>query len=93
MLNPQTGEELSGNDIEGVLAFKRPWPSLTRTIYGDHKRYLDVYLRPYQASFVVHGAVSLLFSCCFVLDFPLTFRAQRYRRGRFDVDGFVDPRT
>lgn len=48
VLNAQSGEELSGNDVEGVLAFKRPWPSLTRTVYGDHQRYLDVYLRPYK---------------------------------------------
>lgn len=48
MLNAQTGEEVLGNDVEGVLAFKRPWPSLARTVYGDHKRYLDVYLNPYK---------------------------------------------
>ncbi|CAN0468853.1 unnamed protein product, partial [Scytosiphon promiscuus] len=24
------------------------WPSLARTVYGDHKRYLDVYLNPYK---------------------------------------------
>lgn len=48
VLNAQTGEEVLGNDVEGVLAFKRPWPSLARTVYGDHKRYLDVYLNPYK---------------------------------------------
>lgn len=48
VLNAQTGEELAGNDVEGVLVFKRPWPSLARTVYGDHKRYLDVYLNPYK---------------------------------------------
>lgn len=48
VLNAQTGEEVVGNDVEGVLAFKRPWPSLARTVYGDHKRYLDVYLNPYK---------------------------------------------
>ncbi|CAM9250579.1 unnamed protein product [Ectocarpus fasciculatus] len=48
VLNAQTGEEVTGNDVEGVLAFKRPWPSLARTVYGDHKRYMDVYLNPYK---------------------------------------------
>ena len=48
VLNAQTGEEVVGNDVEGVLAFKRPWPSLARTVYGDHQRYLDVYLNPYK---------------------------------------------
>ncbi|CAN0364255.1 unnamed protein product, partial [Discosporangium mesarthrocarpum] len=47
VLNPQTGEEMKGNGVEGVLCFKQPWPSLARTVQGDHNRYLDVYLRPY----------------------------------------------
>eukprot|EP00003_Mantamonas_plastica_P021542 TRINITY_DN3501_c0_g1_i1.p2 TRINITY_DN3501_c0_g1~~TRINITY_DN3501_c0_g1_i1.p2 ORF type:complete len:191 (-),score=69.25 TRINITY_DN3501_c0_g1_i1:23-595(-) len=25
----------------------RPWPSIARTVFGDHQRYLDVYMRPY----------------------------------------------
>ncbi|KAJ1949969.1 acetyl-coenzyme A synthetase 2, partial [Linderina pennispora] len=47
ILDPQTGEELEGNDVSGVLAIKRPWPSMARTIAGDHKRFLETYLRPY----------------------------------------------
>ncbi|SJL19049.1 uncharacterized protein ARMOST_22656 [Armillaria ostoyae] len=31
------GKELEGNDVEGVLALSIPWPSIARTIYGDHK--------------------------------------------------------
>lgn len=50
VLNAQTGEEVTGTEVEGVLAFRRPWPSLARTVHGDHQRYLDVYLRPYKAS-------------------------------------------
>lgn len=50
VLNAQTGEEVVGNNVEGVLAFKRPWPSLARTVYGDHQRYLDVYLNPYKVN-------------------------------------------
>ena len=48
MLDAQTGAEVEGNNVEGVLAFKRAWPSIARTVYGDHKRYLDVYLNPYK---------------------------------------------
>lgn len=48
VLDPQTGAEITGNNVEGVLAFKRAWPSIARTVYGDHKRYLDVYLNPYK---------------------------------------------
>ncbi|KAF5320426.1 hypothetical protein D9611_010815 [Ephemerocybe angulata] len=51
LLNPTTGEELHGNNVEGVLALKTPWPSIARTIYQDHNRYLDTYMRPYPGYF------------------------------------------
>ncbi len=41
------GNELRGNSVEGNLCIKYPWPSMIRTIYGDHERcrqtYFDVY--------------------------------------------------
>ncbi|KAK0519959.1 acetyl-coenzyme A synthetase 2 [Tilletia horrida] len=48
ILDPQSGKELEGNDVEGVLAIKRPWPSMARTIFNDHTRFLDVYLNAYK---------------------------------------------
>ena len=47
ILNPATGAELSGNDVEGVLCLKKPWPGIARTVHGDHDRYLNVYMKPY----------------------------------------------
>ncbi|KAJ1818919.1 acetyl-coenzyme A synthetase 2 [Coemansia sp. RSA 2675] len=47
ILDPTTGAELEGNDVSGVLAIKRSWPSMARTIAGDHKRFLETYLSPY----------------------------------------------
>lgn len=47
VLDPATGQELEGNGVEGVLAIKHPWPSLARTVYGNHDRYLKVYMQPY----------------------------------------------
>jgi acetyl-CoA synthetase len=41
----QTGKEIEGNDVEGVLAIKQPWPGVTRTCLGDHERYLNVYMK------------------------------------------------
>jgi acyl-coenzyme A synthetase/AMP-(fatty) acid ligase len=38
LLDPTSGKVVEGNDVEGVLAIKRPWPSMARTVYGDHKR-------------------------------------------------------
>ena len=47
VLDSQTGKEIEGNDVEGVLAIKQPWPGVTRTCLGDHERYLNVYMKPY----------------------------------------------
>ena len=49
--DPTTGKELEGNNVEGVLVFKAPWPSIARTVYQDHQRYLDTYMRPYPGVF------------------------------------------
>ncbi|KAH7040149.1 uncharacterized protein B0I36DRAFT_310042 [Microdochium trichocladiopsis] len=48
IVDPVSGVELKGNDVEGVLAFKQPWPSMARTVYGAHKRYMDTYLNVYK---------------------------------------------
>ncbi|TLX54954.1 acetate--CoA ligase [Stutzerimonas nosocomialis] len=31
----------------GVLAIRASWPSQTRTLYGDHKRHVETYFKPY----------------------------------------------
>ena len=41
------GKEISSKDGEGILAIKYPWPSIARTIYGDHDRYKNVYFSAY----------------------------------------------
>jgi acyl-coenzyme A synthetase/AMP-(fatty) acid ligase len=38
--------------VEGVLAFKQPWPSMARTVWGAHKRYMDTYLNVYKGYYV-----------------------------------------
>ncbi|KAK3698924.1 acetyl-coenzyme A synthetase 2 [Vermiconidia calcicola] len=48
IIDPVSGEEIHGNDVEGVLAFKQPWPSMARTVWGTHKRYMDTYLNVYK---------------------------------------------
>ena len=39
----EKGNEILGNSVEGRLCIKYPWPSIARTIYGDHKRFKDTY--------------------------------------------------
>ncbi|KAI9300151.1 acetyl-coenzyme A synthetase [Cunninghamella echinulata] len=48
ILDPQTGAVMEGNDVTGVLAIAQPWPSMARTVYNNHNRYLDTYLNPYK---------------------------------------------
>ncbi|CAI4217325.1 unnamed protein product [Parascedosporium putredinis] len=48
IIDPVSGEEIQGNDVEGVLAFKQSWPSMARTVYGAHKRYMETYFDVYK---------------------------------------------
>lgn len=52
LVDPNSGEEIQGNDVDGVLAFKQPWPSMARTVWGAHKRYMDTYLNVYKGYYV-----------------------------------------
>ncbi|MDA3961608.1 MAG: acetate--CoA ligase [Planctomycetota bacterium] len=48
VLDTETGREIDGNGVSGVLAIKRSWPAQARTIYGDHQRFMDTYLSAYK---------------------------------------------
>ncbi|TCL09025.1 acetyl-coenzyme A synthetase [Shimia isoporae] len=48
VLDPQSGEEITGNDVEGVLAIKDSWPSQMRTVWGDHERFEKTYFADYK---------------------------------------------
>ena len=41
------GKELTGNNVEGNLCIKYPWPSMLRTTYGDHERCKQTYFSTY----------------------------------------------
>jgi acetyl-CoA synthetase len=45
------GKEIEGNSVEGTLCIKFPWPSMIRTIYGDHKRCKEVYFSTYKGKY------------------------------------------
>jgi len=42
-LMDEVGEELKRNQVEGRLCIKFPWPSMARTIWGNHQRYKETY--------------------------------------------------
>ncbi len=41
------GFEIEGNPASGNLAIKQPWPSMMRSVYGDHKRFYETYFQMY----------------------------------------------
>ena len=47
MLVDEKGNEIVGNNVEGNLCIKFPWPSMIRTTYGDHARCKQAYFETY----------------------------------------------
>ncbi|NAS13818.1 acetate--CoA ligase [Poritiphilus flavus] len=47
-LMDEEGKEIKGNQVDGRLCIKFPWPSMARTIWGDHDRYRDTYFSAYE---------------------------------------------
>jgi acetyl-CoA synthetase len=44
----ENGNELKGDQVEGRLCIKFPWPSIARTIWGNHQRYKETYFSAYK---------------------------------------------
>ena len=47
VLMDDNGDEIKELEGEGRLCIKFPWPSIARTIWGDHKRYKETYFTAY----------------------------------------------
>lgn len=47
----ENGNELKGNGVEGRLTINFPWPSMARTIYGDHQRFKDTYFSTFPGKY------------------------------------------
>jgi acetyl-CoA synthetase len=47
-LMDENGNELEGSQVEGRLCIKFPWPSIARTIWGNHQRYKETYFSAYK---------------------------------------------
>lgn len=47
MLVNNEGKEIEGNNVEGNLCIRFPWPSMIRTTYGDHERCRQNYFATY----------------------------------------------
>ena len=44
----EEGKEIQESKVEGRLCIKFPWPSMARTIYGDHKRFKATYFSDFK---------------------------------------------
>ena len=51
------GNELKGNNVQGNLCIKFPWPSILRTIYGDHQRCINTYFSNYKGMYFTGDGV------------------------------------
>ncbi|KAJ5021561.1 hypothetical protein PSV08DRAFT_374822 [Bipolaris maydis] len=52
IIDPFTGSEIVGCNKEGYLAFRQPWPSMTRSVWGDHSRFIETYFNQYKGYYL-----------------------------------------
>ena len=51
VLMDELRNEIEGNQVVGSLCIKFPWPSIARTIWGDHQRFIDTYFKAYPGKY------------------------------------------
>ena len=51
------GNELIGNNVQGNLCVKFPWPSILRSTYGDHQRCINTYFSHYKGMYFTGDGV------------------------------------
>ncbi|NVK65560.1 MAG: acetate--CoA ligase [Flavobacteriales bacterium] len=51
VLMDENGKEISGNQVDGRLCIKYPWPSMARTIWGNHQRYKETYFSAFEGKY------------------------------------------
>ncbi|MBT8266632.1 MAG: acetate--CoA ligase [Bacteroidia bacterium] len=51
ILMDDQGYEIKGNQVEGKLCIKFPWPAMARTIWGNHKRYKHTYFSTFKNNY------------------------------------------
>jgi acetyl-CoA synthetase len=51
VLMDELRNEIEGNQVTGSLCIKYPWPSMARTIWGDHQRYKETYFSAFPGKY------------------------------------------
>jgi acetyl-CoA synthetase len=57
MIVDNEGNELKGNNVEGNLCIRFPWPGMLRTTYGDHQRCINTYFATYKGLYFTGDGV------------------------------------
>lgn len=47
-LMDENGKEINANQVDGRLCIKFPWPSIARTIWGNHQRFKETYFSAFE---------------------------------------------
>jgi len=51
VLMDENGNEIFGNQVDGRLCIQFPWPSIARSIWGNHQRYAETYFSAYKGMY------------------------------------------
>ena len=51
VLMDELRNEIEENQVVGSLCIKFPWPSIARTIWGNHQRFIDTYFKAYPGKY------------------------------------------
>src|SRR5690554_60661 len=51
VLMDEKNNEIAGNQVMGSLCMKFPWPAMARTIWNNHKRFVDTYFSDFKGRY------------------------------------------
>lgn len=51
VLMDEKRNEITGNQVNGNLCIRFPWPGMARTIWGDHQRFIDTYFSAFPGKY------------------------------------------
>jgi len=51
VLMDEKRNEITGNQVDGNLCIRFPWPGIARTIWGDHQRYKETYFSAFPGKY------------------------------------------
>ena len=77
VLMDEDGNEIEGNDVQGNLCIKHPWPSIARTVYGDHQRFIDTYFTAFPGRYFSQYFEEFIFAGIYIFLAKLSHQGER----------------